>query len=108
MRLATWIPSSKERATMIFPLRSMDSRAMSARSRRDSWTSSSLAPCSASARESVTSTAEAIRSCSAWESRSAATQAGLEAPSASTSTSEGPAIMSMFTWPKTCFFASAT
>ena len=35
-------------------------------------------------RESVTSTAAAIRSCSAWLSRSAATQAGLERPSAST------------------------
>ena len=56
----------------------------------------------------MTSTAEAFLSCSAWLSRSAATIWGLQAPSAITKISLGPATMSMPTWPKTCFLASAT
>ena len=81
---------------------------MSLRSKVWSWFSISRETAWASSRESVTRTAEAILSCSAWLSRSAATQAGLEFPSAITSTSEGPAIMSMFTRPNTCRLASAT
>ena len=52
--------------------------------------------------------ARAIGSCSACASRSAATQAGSAAPSATTMTSLGPATMSMPTSPKTRAFASAT
>ena len=43
----------------------------------------------------VSSTAEASLSCSAWLSRSAATYFGSAGLSAMTSTSEGPATMSM-------------
>ena len=93
---------------MIFPLLSMDARAISSRFSCASCTSSSCCTASASAMESVMSTADAFLSCSAWLSRSAATKRGSDLPSASTSTSDGPAIMSMPTCPKTCFFASAT
>ena len=50
----------------------------------------------------------AITSCSACASMSAATTAGSFDSSATISTSLGPAIVSMATVPKTCFFASAT
>ena len=49
----------------------------------------------------VTKTAEAISSCSACESRSAAIQAGVAVRSATTSTSVGPASLSIATSPKT-------
>ena len=47
-------------------------------------------------------------SCSAWARRSAAIQAGSLSLSAMTTTSDGPAIMSMPTWPKTWRLAAAT
>ena len=93
---------------MIWPLPSIALRAIASRGSCDSWRSTSAETASASAIESVTSTAQASASCSAWESRSAATYAGLHVPSATTRISLGPAIMSMFTRPKTWRFASAT
>ncbi|MNM25059.1 hypothetical protein D3C81_354990 [compost metagenome] len=78
-------------------------------SRRLSWASWPLiSPAMASAKsgEVVTSTTWLSGPCSAWESRSAATKAGFAPSSAITSTSEGPAGMSMAaprqsreTWP---------
>ena len=53
-------------------------------------------------------TACAISSCSACDIRSSAIQSGSTLPSAMIKISEGPAIMSMPTLPKTCRFASAT
>ena len=50
----------------------------------------------------VSSTARAIGSCSAWASRSAATKSASALSSATTTTSLGPATMSMPTSPKTC------
>ena len=50
----------------------------------------------------------ALASCSACASRSAAIQDGFAVSSAMTSTSDGPAIMSMPTLPNTCRFAAAT
>ena len=52
--------------------------------------------------------AEASSSCSACDNKSAATNLGLAVSSASTRISEGPAIESMLTCPKTAFFARAT
>ncbi len=43
----------------------------------------------------------ASSSCSAWENRSMAIQSGSVWPSQTTRISEGPAIMSMPTWPNT-------
>src|SRR6476661_4599211 len=50
----------------------------------------------------------AAASCSAWARRSAAIQAGSLSLSAMTTTSDGPAIMSMPTWPNTWRLAAAT
>ena len=52
--------------------------------------------------------ARARRSCSAWDNKSAASSLGLALASAKIPISEGPATMSIATWPKTCFFAVAT
>ena len=84
---------------MILPPVSTLARAMSRRGRASSWASTSAWTARASASLSVTSTGLASRSCSAWLSRSAATQAGLQPPSARTRISLGPAIMSMPTLP---------
>ena len=56
----------------------------------------------------VTRAGMATASCSAWESRSAAAQAGLTLPSLITSTSEGPASISMSTRPNTARLARVT
>jgi hypothetical protein len=50
----------------------------------------------------------ALSSCSAWDSRSSAIQSGSAVPSAITRISDGPAIMSMPTCPKTRRLAAAT
>ena len=52
--------------------------------------------------------ARASSSCSAWANRSIATHSGGVSPSHTTTTSDGPAIMSMPTAPKTSRFAVAT
>ncbi len=57
---------------------------------------------------SVIRIAWAISSCSACDSRSAAIHLGSLSASATTRISDGPAIRSMPTRPKTCFFAEAT
>ena len=50
----------------------------------------------------------ATSSCSAWEKRSIATQSAGVEPSPITRISQGPAIMSMPTWPNTWRLAAAT
>ena len=102
------ITSSKVSATMIFPLLSIEALAISERNSCGICTSNSSRTASASSIESVTSTALAILSCSAWESKSAAAKRGFVFPSATIKISLGPAIISIETWPNTCFFASAT
>ena len=93
---------------MIFPLSSMEARAISTLGRRGSCRSSSDWTASARSPLSVTRTAEAILSCSAWLRRSAATTLASLLASATTRISLGPAIMSMATWPNTWRLASAT
>ena len=95
-------------ATIILPLLSMEVRAISERESIGICFSSCFDTALASSVLSVTSTALAILSCSACDRRSAATYAGLQVLSATTSISLGPAIISIATLPKTCRFASAT
>ena len=56
----------------------------------------------------LTRIAWASSSCSAWENRSIAIQSGSVRPSHTTRISEGPAIMSIPTVPKTIRLAAAT
>ena len=86
----------------------MDARAISLRNKAGICFSSSSDTFFAKISQSVISTALAFLSCSACERRSAATCLGSLFPSATMRISLGPAIMSMETLPKTCFFASAT
>ena len=108
MRFTASTAFSRLSVTMIFPLSSMDFRAVSLRGRASSWASTAARTASANSRLSVTSTAEDSGSCSAWLRRSAATHSGFDFPSARTKISLGPAIMSMAVWPKTFRLAVAT
>ena len=83
-------------------------RRLAARQRRELPLDGLLPRRSASTASSVIRIACADASCSACARRSAAIQAGSFPRSATTSTSEGPAIMSMPTCPNTCRFAAAT
>ncbi len=81
---------------------------MARRGSAASWRSTAAATASARPGSSVTRIDCATASCSAWASRSAATCSGSAEESATTTTSDGPAIMSMPTWPKTRRLAAAT
>ena len=94
--------------TMMAPCSIHERAAMSRRGRAASWRSTSAATESANAASSVIRTDCEEESCSAWESRSAAIQAGSLAPSATTRISDGPAMESMPTRPKTSRLAAAT
>ena len=67
-----------------------------------------LFTCFKKSASSVIKIALASSSCSACEIKSIATHLGLQYLSAIIKTSEGPAIESMPTYPKTCLLASAT
>jgi hypothetical protein len=93
------MPRPGEASTMIAP-KSPSSRGDVARGRVTSWRRPPLDGVGEAA-SSVIRIDCAAASCSAWASRSAAIQSGLAVWSAMISTSDGPAIMSMPTWPKT-------
>ena len=81
---------------------------MSARGRVASWDCTARSTSSASCALSVIRIDCALTSCSACAKRSAAIQPALPVSSAMTSTSDGPAIMSMPTLPNTSRLAAAT
>ena len=81
---------------------------MSARGSVLNWDCTACATSSPSLLEQVIRIDCALVSCSACANRSAAIQSALPVSSAITSTSEGPAIMSMPTLPNTSRLAAAT
>src|SRR3984893_11876689 len=108
MAFASSIASSSFFTRMMAPNSFHEARAISARGRVASCAATARSTSSASAALSVIRIDCALTSCSACASRSAAIQAALPVPSAMTSTSEGPAIMSMPTLPNTSRLAAAT
>ena len=94
--------------TTMRPWSASDAVVISARVDDARCFSTAASTASAYAAEKVTRQQLASGSCSAWAMRSMATSAGSAVSSATTQTSEGPAIISMPTSPETIFLAAAT
>ncbi len=100
--------SSRSRAWTTSPALDRQADSSAWRGSVGNWRPISASTASASDGEQVTRTAAESGPCSAWLNRSAATWAGSAVSSASTMTSEGPAGMSIATWPKTSSLAAVT
>ncbi|MNG00722.1 hypothetical protein D3C84_836670 [compost metagenome] len=108
MRLATWQAWAWSATRTSAPRFCSEVRMMASRSMVGSSLSMLAATLSRKAASGLTRIAWASSSCSAWENRSMAIQSGSVWPSQTTRISEGPAIMSMPTWPNTWRLAVAT
>ena len=93
---------------MIAPKSRQLAAAISRRSSVLSWFSTATATATANSGSSVINIDCAFASCSAWLNKSKAIQLGSFSASAITNISEGPAIISMPTFPNTRRFAAAT
>ena len=100
--------SCQSLTTMIAPWFSHDAVAIFCRGSLGNVFSTASATISAKEVSSVMRIDCAASSCSAWASKSMATQSGLLCLSANINISEGPAMESIPTFPKTCLLAVAT
>ncbi|MNP32348.1 hypothetical protein D3C76_1255240 [compost metagenome] len=108
MRLATSMACSMSRTLISAPRPLIEVSMIAARSMVGINLAMLAATLSRNPASGLTRMAWASSSCSAWENRSMAIQSGSVWPSHTTRISEGPAIMSMPTWPNTWRLAVAT